>query len=218
MFQRIKDDLDMVLELDPAAKNRFEVLLTYSGIHAVWAHLVAHWFYKKDLKLIARIISQVMRFLTGIEIHPGANIGRRLFIDHGMGVVICETCNIGNNVTIYQGVTLGGTGKEDHKRHPDIDDNVLIAAGAKVLGNIRIGESSNVGANSVVLKNVPAHSTVVGIPGHVVKQHGQRVRKHNNFDHRDLPDPLFEKLLELEKEVNNFRREVGNEVKDGSHI
>src|SRR5699024_8605220 len=143
MFQRMKDDLDMVLELDPAAKNRFEVLLTYSGIHAVWAHLVVHWFYKKDLKLIARIISQVMRFFTGIEIHPGANIGRRLFIDHGMGVVIGETCNIGNNVTIYQGVTLGGTGKEDHKRHPDIDDNVLIAAGAKVLGNIRIGESSN---------------------------------------------------------------------------
>ncbi|MEK4556094.1 serine O-acetyltransferase [Jeotgalicoccus sp. FSL K6-3177] len=218
MFQRVKEDLDMVLALDPAAKNRLEVFFTYAGIHAVWAHLIAHWFYKKNFKVIARVISQLSRFVTGAEIHPGANIGRRLFIDHGMGVVIGETCNIGNDVTIYQGVTLGGTGKEDHKRHPDIDDNVLIAAGAKVLGNIRVGESSNVGANSVVLKNVPPHSTVVGIPGHIVKQHGQRVRKHNNFDHRDLPDPLFEKLLELEKEINNFRREVGNEVKDGSHI
>ena len=218
MFQRVKEDLSMVLELDPAAKNKFEAFFTYSGVHAVWAHLIAHWFYKKNFKVIARVISQVSRFFTGVEIHPGANIGRRLFIDHGMGVVIGETCNIGNDVTIYQGVTLGGTGKEDHKRHPDIDDNVLIAAGAKVLGNIRIGESSNVGANSVVLKNVPPHSTVVGIPGHVVKQHGQRVRKHNNFDHRDLPDQLFEKLLELEKDISNFRKEVGNEVKDGSHI
>lgn len=218
MFQRVKEDLNMVLALDPAAKNRFEAFFTYSGVHAVWSHLIAHWFYKKNFKVIARAISQVSRFVTGVEIHPGANIGRRLFIDHGMGVVIGETCNIGNDVTIYQGVTLGGTGKEDHKRHPDIDNNVLIAAGAKVLGNIRVGESSNVGANSVVLKNVPPHSTVVGIPGHIVKQNGQRVRKHNNFDHRELPDPLFEKLLELEKDINNFRREVGNEVKDGSHI
>ena len=161
MFQRVKEDLSMVLELDPAAKNKLEAFFTYSGVHAVWAHLIAHWFYKKNFKVIARVISQVSRFFTGVEIHPGANIGRRLFIDHGMGVVIGETCNIGNDVTIYQGVTLGGTGKEDHKRHPDIDDNVLIAAGAKVLGNIRIGESSNVGANSVVLKNVPPHSTVV---------------------------------------------------------
>ena len=169
MFQRVKEDLDMVLALDPAAKNRLEVFFTYAGIHAVWAHLIAHWFYKKNFKVMARVISQLSRFVTGAEIHPGANIGRRLFIDHGMGVVIGETCNIGNDVTIYQGVTLGGTGKEDHKRHPDIDDNVLIAAGAKVLGNIRVGESSNVGANSVVLKNVPPHSTVVGIPGHIVK-------------------------------------------------
>ncbi|MDN5602577.1 MAG: serine O-acetyltransferase, partial [Staphylococcus equorum] len=142
-------------------------------------------------------------FFTGIEIHPGAKIGKRLFIDHGMGVVIGETCNIGNNVTIYQGVTLGGTGKERGKRHPDIGDNVLIAAGAKVLGDIKIDSNVNIGANSVVLNSVPSYSTVVGIPGHIVKQDGRRIGK--TFDHRNLPDPVYEQLKELEKQLEKTR-------------
>ena len=140
---------------------------------------------------------------TGIEIHPGAQIGKRLFIDHGMGVVIGETCRIGDNVTIYQGVTLGGTGKEKGKRHPDIGDNVLIAAGAKVLGNIKIESDVNIGANSVVLESVPSYSTVVGIPGHIVKQDGKRIGK--TFDHRNLPDPIYEQLKELEKQLEKTR-------------
>src|SRR5699024_2571350 len=149
VFRRIREDIDMVLELDPAAKNRLEVFFTYSGLHAVWSHLLAHRLYRKNCTTSARGMSQVGRFVTGVEMHRGAQVGRRLFRDHGMGTVIGETCRIGNNVTIYQGVTLGGTGKEEKKRHPDVDDNVLIAAGAKVLGNIRVHENSKVGANSV---------------------------------------------------------------------
>lgn len=200
MFKRIREDIAMVFEQDPAARSSFEVFLTYSGLHAVWWHLVAHWFFNHQLYFLARVISQVSRFFTGIEIHPGAKIGRRLFIDHGMGIVIGETCTIGDNVTIYQGVTLGGTGKESGKRHPDIGDNVLIAAGSKVLGNIKVGNNVNVGANSVVLRDVPDYCTVVGIPGHIVKQHGKRVGK--SFDHTKIPDPLYEKLKELERHID----------------
>ncbi|MCG7339199.1 serine O-acetyltransferase [Staphylococcus sp. ACRSN] len=193
----------MVFEQDPAARSTLEVITSYAGIHAVWSHLIAHELYKKKKYVIARLISQVTRFFTGIEIHPGAQIGRRLFIDHGMGVVIGETCRIGDNVTIYQGVTLGGTGKEKGKRHPDIGDNVLIAAGAKVLGNIKIESDVNIGANSVVLESVPSYSTVVGIPGHIVKQDGRRIGK--TFDHRNLPDPIYEQLKELEKQLEKTR-------------
>ncbi|MEB7462322.1 serine O-acetyltransferase [Staphylococcus succinus] len=193
----------MVFEQDPAARTTLEVITSYAGIHAVWSHLIAHELYKKKKYVLARLISQVTRFFTGIEIHPGAQVGRRLFIDHGMGVVIGETCRIGDNVTIYQGVTLGGTGKEKGKRHPDIGDNVLIAAGAKVLGNIKIESDVNIGANSVVLSSVPSYSTVVGIPGHIVKQDGRRIGK--TFDHRNLPDPLFEQLKELEKQLEKTR-------------
>ena len=153
--------------------------------------------------MAARIISQISRFFTGIEIHPGAKIGKRLFIDHGMGVVIGETCTIGDNVTIYQGVTLGGTGKEKGKRHPDIGDNVLIAAGSKILGNIKVDSNVNIGANSVVLTNVPSYSTVVGIPGHIVKQHGKRIGK--NFDHLNLPDPIYEQMKQLEKQLEQVK-------------
>src|SRR5579875_3189087 len=173
MFKRIKEDIEVVFEQDPAARSYLEVILTYSGLHAIWAHRIAHAFYKRKFYFIARVISQVSRFFTGIEIHPGAKIGRRFFIDHGMGVVIGETCEIGDNVTIYQGVTLGGTGKEKGKRHPTIKDNVLIATGAKVLGSITIGENSKIGGGSVVLKEVPPNSTVVGIPGRVVIQDGK---------------------------------------------
>ena len=170
VIKRIKDDVNMVFEQDPAARTTFEVITSYAGLHAVWSHLIAHWFFKKKENLsLQDLISQISRFFTGIEIHPGAQIGRRLFIDHGMGVIIGETCTIGDNVTIYQGVTLGGTGKEKGKRHPDIGDNVLISAGAKVLGNIKVNSNVNIGANSVVLRSVPSYSTVVGIPGHIVK-------------------------------------------------
>ncbi|PTI43246.1 serine O-acetyltransferase [Staphylococcus succinus] len=203
MLKRVKDDVNMVFEQDPAARTTLEVITSYAGIHAVWSHLIAHELYKKKKFVLARLISQVTRFFTGIEIHPGAQVGRRLFIDHGMGVVIGETCRIGDNVTIYQGVTLGGTGKEKGKRHPDIGDNVLIAAGAKVLGNINIESDVNIGANSVVLSSVPSYSTVVGIPGHIVKQDGRRIGK--TFDHRNLPDPLFEQLKELEKQLEKTR-------------
>ncbi|EKU47401.1 serine O-acetyltransferase [Staphylococcus massiliensis CCUG 55927] len=203
MLKRMKDDVKMVFEQDPAARTTFEVVTTYAGLHAVWNHLVAHWFYKRKLYFIARAISQVSRFFTGIEIHPGAKIGNRLFIDHGMGVVIGETCTIGDNVTIYQGVTLGGTGKEKGKRHPDIGDNVLIAAGSKVLGNIKVHSNSNIGANSVVLRNVPSYTTVVGIPGRIVKQDGVRIGK--TFDHRNLPDPIYEQLKQLEKQLEQTK-------------
>ena len=169
MFKRVKEDIATIFENDPAARSILEVVLTYSGLHATWSHRIAHWFFKRRFYFIARVISQISRFFTGIEIHPGAKIGRRFFIDHGMGVVIGETCEIGNNVTLYQGVTLGGTGKEKGKRHPTLEDNVLVATGAKVLGSITIGENSKVGAGSVVLKDVPPNATVVGIPGTVTK-------------------------------------------------
>lgn len=184
MFKRIKEDIEVVFEQDPAARTYLEVILTYSGLHAIWAHRLAHSFYKRKFFFIARAISQISRFFTGIEIHPGAKIGRRFFIDHGMGVVIGETCEIGDNVTVYQGVTLGGTGKEKGKRHPTIEDNALIATGAKVLGSITVGENAKIGAGSVVLKDVPPNSTVVGIPGRVVIRDGVKVKK--DLNHSDF--------------------------------
>ncbi|TMN22360.1 serine O-acetyltransferase [Lentibacillus cibarius] len=206
LFKRIKEDMDVVFEQDPAARSYTEVVLTYSGLHAIWAHRLAHFFFKRRLFFIARAISQISRFFTGIEIHPGANIGRKFFIDHGMGVVIGETCEIGNNVTLFQGVTLGGTGKEKGKRHPTIKDNAMVATGAKVLGNITIGNSSKVGAGSVVLKDVPDHSTVVGVPGRVVVQNGEKVKK--NLDHHKLPDPVADRCEQLQKEIDTLREEI----------
>lgn len=206
MFKVLKEDIDIILEQDPAARGYFEVVLTYAGLHAIWAHRLAHFFYKSKLFFVARVISQISRFFTGIEIHPGAKIGRRFFIDHGMGIVIGETCEIGDNVTIFQGVTLGGTGKEKGKRHPTIEDNVLIATGAKVLGSITVGENSKIGAGSVVLKEVPANSTVVGIPGKVVIQDG--VRLQQKFNHNELPDPTGNRLNHLEKELASLKEEL----------
>jgi len=201
----LKEDMDVVFDQDPAARSYIEVCLTYSGLHAIWSHRIAHGFYRKKFFFIARLISQISRFLTGVEIHPGAKIGHRFFIDHGMGVVIGETCEIGDNVTIYQGVTLGGTGKEKGKRHPTIKDNVLIATGAKVLGSITIGENSKVGAGSVVLKDVPDHATVVGIPGRVVVQNGEKVK---DLDHHKLPDPMYELLNRMDNEINELQKEI----------
>ncbi|ALC87300.1 serine acetyltransferase [Bacillus sp. FJAT-22090] len=211
MFERIKEDIAVVFEQDPAATSILEVVLTYSGLHAIWSHRIAHAFYNKKLFFLARVISQISRFFTGIEIHPGAKIGRRFFIDHGMGVVIGETCEIGEDCTIYQGVTLGGTGKEKGKRHPTLANNVLIATGAKVLGSITIGENSKVGAGSVVLKDVPMNSTVVGIPGVVVIQDGVKVKQnahHQDLNHQDLPDPFADRCREMEYEIKNLQEEV----------
>ncbi len=212
MFKTLKEDIEVVFEQDPAARSYLEVILTYSGLHAIWAHRIAHAFYKRKFYFIARLISQISRFFTGIEIHPGAKIGRRFFIDHGMGVVIGETCEIGDNVTVYQGVTLGGTGKEKGKRHPTIKDNCLIATGAKVLGSITIGENSKIGAGSVVLKDVPPNSTVVGIPGTVVVRNGVKVKK--DLNHTDLPDPIADRLKALEEQIQKLQTEL-QELKEG---
>lgn len=210
IFKRMKEDMDVVFDQDPAARTYFEVFLTYSGLHAIWFHRVGHFFYKRRFFFIARVISQTSRFITGIEIHPGAKIGRRFFIDHGMGVVIGETCEIGNDVTLYQGVTLGGTGHEKGKRHPTIKDNALISTGAQVLGSITIGENSKVGGGSVVLKDVPDHSTVVGVPGRVVIRDGQKVRR--DLDHHKLPDPILDRCDRLQREIDSLRKEL-NQLK-----
>ncbi|WP_277232599.1 serine O-acetyltransferase EpsC [Romboutsia timonensis] len=169
MFYKIKKDIEYIMENDPAARTKLEVFLLYPSIHARLAHMISHFLYKKNLLFLARLISQIARFLTGIEIHPGATLGAGILIDHGMGVVIGETAELGDRITIYHGTTLGGTGKEKGKRHPTVGDNVVIGAGSKVLGNIKIGSNSKIGANSVVLDDVPEGATVVGIPGKVVK-------------------------------------------------
>lgn len=206
MFKRMKEDIKTVFDQDPAARSTLEVILTYSGLHAIWSHRIAHALYKRKLYFLARVISQISRFFTGIEIHPGAVIGRRFFIDHGMGVVIGETCEIGDDVIVYQGVTLGGTGKEKGKRHPTIENNALIATGAKVLGNIVIGANSKVGAGSVVLKDVPANSTVVGIPGRIVIRDGVKLK--HDLNHSDLPDPILDKFIEIEKKIKEICDQV----------
>ncbi|MEK4427508.1 serine O-acetyltransferase [Solibacillus sp. FSL K6-1523] len=213
MFKRIKEDIDNIFENDPAARSVFEVVLTYSGLHAIWSHRIAHWFFKRKLFFFARVISQVSRFFTGIEIHPGAKIGRRFFIDHGMGVVVGETCEIGNDVTIYQGVTLGGTGKEKGKRHPTLEDGVLVATGAKVLGSITVGENSKIGAGSVVLKEVPPNATVVGIPGKVVMIDGVRTGA-KKLDHQNIPDPVGDRCDSLEKTIQKLQLEISNLKKE----
>jgi serine O-acetyltransferase len=201
----MREDIANVLENDPAAKSRLEVFLCYSGLHAVWGYRINHWLWNHGFLLLGRWCSQVTRFLTGIEIHPGAKIGRRLFIDHGLGVVIGETAIVGDDVTLYQGVTLGGTGKEHGKRHPTIEDSVVIGGGAKVLGNITIGRNSRIGAGSVVLRNVPEHSTVVGVPGHIIFRHGERVVI---TDPKQINDPLSEALAAVATEVSKLRERL----------
>jgi len=194
----INEDIKAVLARDPAARTGFEVLLCYPGIWALILHRPAHWLFNHNLKLIARLISQTTRFLTGIEIHPGAKIGKRCFIDHGMAVVIGETTEIGDDVTIYQAVTLGGTGKETGKRHPTIGNNVVISSGAKVLGPFKVGDHSKIGAGSVVLKEIPENCTVVGIPGKIVKRGSQRTEDLNQVD---LPDPIAVELECLRRRI-----------------
>lgn len=194
-------------ERDPAARNLVEVLLTYAGLHAIIDHRVAHMLHRLGIPVLPRLLMHVSRFMTGIEIHPAATIGRGLFIDHGMGVVIGETAILGHNVTLFQGVTLGGTGKEHGKRHPTIGDNVVVGAGAKVLGNITIGEGVAIGANAVVIRDVPAHSTVVGVPGRVAKTKDRHFHGIN-LDHTHLPDPLTERLEALQHEIDQIEHHL----------
>lgn len=214
MFEYARSYVRAAMERDPAAKSALEVVLCYPGVHALIIHRVAHWLYNRKLFLLARMVSQFARFLTGIEIHPGAKIGKGVFIDHGMGVVIGETAEVGDNVTIYQGVTLGGTGKEKGKRHPTVEEGVVLAAGAKVLGSFRVGRYSKIGAGAVVLKEVPPYSTVVGVPGRVVKKEGVRVDEVD-LRHDVLPDPvgkaieaLSARLAALEGELNKLRSQL----------
>lgn len=204
-WQTLREDIQVVFERDPAAKSVLEVLLCYPGFHAIQFHRIAHFFYSKKMFLLARVISQISRALTGIEIHPGAKIGRRFFIDHGMGVVIGETTVIGDNVTLYQGVTLGGTGKDKGKRHPTLKDNVIVGVGAKILGNITIGEDCRIGAGAVVVKDVPSDCTVVGVPGRVVIKNGQRIDNSNLLEHGNLPDPLADILTELQANIQYIK-------------
>ncbi len=208
MFSLIKKDIRAVFDRDPAVNNIFEVLLCYSGLHAILVHRINHFLYKKGLRVIPRVISQIFRFLTGIEIHPGAQIGSGFFIDHGMGVVIGETTEIGDNVTLYQGVTLGGTGNEKGKRHPTLEDCVMVGAGAKILGSITIGENTKIGAGSVVVASVPANSTVVGIPGHVVIREGKRIHPELDLNHNKIPDPVGNALNSLQKRVDELEKTV----------
>ncbi len=222
MFGRLREDVRMVFERDPAAKSTLEVILTYPGLHALWFYRVAHRFYVGRHYVLARMISQFARFVTGIEIHPGAKIGHRLFIDHGTGVVIGETAEVGDDVTLYQGVTLGGTGKEHGKRHPTIGDRVMISSGAKVLGAITIGDDCKIGAGAVVVKPVPPHCTVVGVPGRIVRVAGQPVSKEIDLQHGDLPDPVSEAILSLTATIDRLEARIarleGKTQRDGIEI
>jgi serine O-acetyltransferase len=205
MISEMREDVRSVLENDPAARSKLEVVLCYAGLHAVWFHRLNHWLWNHDLRLAARWLSQFARLVTGIEIHPAAEIGRRLFIDHGMGVVIGETSIVGDDVTIYQGVTLGGTGKEHGKRHPTVGKGVVIGSGAKVLGNITVGDNARVGAGSVVLRSVPENSTVVGVPAHIMFRDGKRVVI---TDPKQITDPLSEALVVVATQVKELREKL----------
>ncbi|SNX54348.1 serine O-acetyltransferase [Thermoanaerobacterium sp. RBIITD] len=214
MFKTLKEDIKVIFERDPAAKSILEVILCYPGLHAIIMHRIAHYLYKKKLILIPRLISQFNRFITGIEIHPGAKIGKGLFIDHGMGVVIGETTEIGDNVTLYQGVTLGGTGKEKGKRHPTVGNNVVIGSGAKVLGPINIGDNSKIGAGAVVLHDVPPNCTVVGVPGHCVKMENIRIKPAASYyvdlEHSKLPDPIEDEIRSLRIRIKKLETYIKN--------
>jgi serine O-acetyltransferase len=201
-LKSVREDIAAVFEADPAARSYLEVVVCYPGLHAVWVHHLSHWLWLHNLRFLARLTSQVARLFTGIEIHPGAEIGRRLFIDHGIGTVIGETSVIGNDVTLYQGVTLGGTGKEKGKRHPTLGNNISVGSGAKLLGNITIGDNCRVGAGSVVLRSVPANSTIVGVPGHIVLRDGKRVVI---TDPKDIRDPLSDVIIKLATELQDLR-------------
>ncbi|MBL7197258.1 MAG: serine O-acetyltransferase [Candidatus Omnitrophica bacterium] len=202
VFVFFRKEIRAATERDPAAKNYLEIILLYSGLHAIIFYRITNFLLKLKIPILPRAISQFTRLLTGIEIHPAARIGRGLFIDHGMGVIIGETSIIGDNVTLYQGVTLGGTGKETGKRHPTIGNNVVIGAGAKILGNISIGDNSYVGANAVVIKDVPSNSTAVGVPGRLTRQNGKKIEE--KLDHIHIPDPVYQRIEELRRRIDKL--------------
>lgn len=206
LFKSVREDVNAVRERDPAARSNLEVLLLYSGVHALIAHRIAHGLYLREHYLSARAISQISRAITGIEIHPGATIGKGLMIDHGMGVVIGETAEIGDNCTIYQGVTLGGTGKDVGKRHPTLGNNVMVGAGAKVLGPFKIGDNVKIAANAVVLEEIPEQSTAVGIPAKVVRRQGVKIE--NDLDQIHIPDPVSQELRRLEAKLSELQAEL----------
>ncbi len=214
MLSHVRRDIQSILDRDPAATSKVEAFFMYPGLHALWAHRVAHWFYRRRLRLVARFISEIARFVTGIEIHPGATIGEGFFVDHGMGTVIGETTEIGNNVTLYQGVTLGGTGKEKGKRHPTLEDNVVIGVGATVLGSITVGQNAKVGAGAVVVNPVPPNSTVVGVPGHVVVREGERLQPVD-LHHENLPDPVVEMFNCLMRRIDRLEHRPSPASKGG---
>ena len=202
-FEHMREDIQTVFHNDPAARTTLEVILAYPGVHAIWLHRFAHWLWNHHLKLVARMVSEVARFTTGIEIHPGATIGRRLFIDHGMGVVMGETTEIGDDVLIYQGVTLGGTSLKKEKRHPTIEDHVMVSAGASVIGPVRIGRGSRIGAGAVVVSSAPPYSTIVGIPGKVIE--GESARQDvAELEHGHLPDPVARAINNLVEKLNRL--------------
>jgi len=209
-LQTMREDVKSARQNDPAARNDLEVILAYPGVHAIWMHRVAHKLWQGNRKTLARVLSHFARFLTGIEIHPGAKIGRGVFIDHGMGVVIGETATVGDNCLLYQGVVLGGTSLEKKKRHPDLEEGVVVGAGAIVLGPIRIGKGTRIGAGSVVIKDVPPYSTVVGVPGKIVAQNGKSVR--SPLDHANLPDPLVQALRDIETRLSALEAKVDGSV------
>ena len=204
MFKRLKEDIRIIRERDPAARSALEVYFLYPGLRAVISHRRAHWFYNHGMKFIARWISQRSRHKTGIEIHPGAKIGKGLFIDHGTGVVIGETAEIGDNCTIYQGVTLGGTGKDRGKRHPTLGNNVMVGSGAKVLGPFTVHDNVQIAANAVVLEEIPANSTAVGIPARIVRRDGIKV---GNLDQIHIPDPIAQQLCRMQLEIDKLKKE-----------
>lgn len=217
MFETLRRDIQAARDRDPAVRSTLEIIFCYPGVHALWLQRLAHWFWMRRFLFVGRFISHVNRFLTGIEIHPAARLGPGLFIDHGMGVVIGETTEVGENVTIYQGVTLGGTSLERKKRHPTIGDNVVIGAGAKILGPFTVGNNSKIGSSSVVVNEVPPNSVVVGVPGRVIYRDGKKVSQMD-FDWTDLPDPvaqamqcLLNRMQELEKELEELKGHVPQE-------
>jgi serine O-acetyltransferase len=210
-FSRLREDVQTALDCDPAARSALEVVLAYPGLHAIWNYRLAHWMWTHRLKLLARLLSELGRWLTGVEIHPGATIGRRLFIDHGMGVVIGETCEIGDDVLIYQGVTRGGTSLKKEKRHPTIEDQVMISTGASVIGPVTIGQGSRIGAGAVVVSSAPPYSTIVGIPGKVVER--DRARDVMDLDHARLPDPVARAISGLTEQLNRMSVRI-NEMEE----
>lgn len=209
MFNAIREDIRSIKERDPAARSSMEVLLLYSGLHAVIAYRISHWLFRHKRFMLARWVSQHAKFRTGIEIHPGATIGKGLFIDHGAGVVIGETTEIGNNCTLYQGVTLGGTGKNHGKRHPTLGNNVMVGSGARVLGPLTIGDNAKIGANALVLCDVPSDATAVGVPARVVRLHGKRIsRNGSDLDQVHIPDPLSQDICKLHMEIDRLKEEI----------